>query len=92
MKIILPLFTLSFIGLLSYFNFIIYQKYFKYYINRNTNFIIFFSSILVFIDNFSQVYDIQNINPIDNYEHIKIIGIQALEIQYNKLLYINYQK
>ena len=40
-----------------------------------------FFTILVFIDNLSLVYDLQNIKPIINYEPIKIIGVQALEIQ-----------
>ena len=74
--------TLSFIGLLSYF--------FSYYISKNIlNFIsietqifnMMFFTILVFIDNLSLVYGLQNIKPINNYEHIKIIGVQALEIQ-----------
>ena len=43
-------------------------------------------SILVFIDNLSLIYDLQNKKPIINYEHIKIIGVQALEIQKNKTI------
>ena len=45
-----------------------------------------FFSISVFIDNLSLVYELQNIKPINNYEHIKIIGVQALEIQKNKTI------
>ena len=64
MKIILPSSTLSFIGLLSNFS---------YYISKNIlNFIsietqisnMMFFTILVFIDNLSLVYDLQNIKPI----------------------------
>jgi len=43
-----------------------------------------FFSILVFFDNFSLVYDLQNIKQIDNQEHIRIIGYRAIEIQKNK--------
>ena len=45
-----------------------------------------FFSILVFIDNFSLLYDLQNIKPIKNQEHIRIIGSQAIELQKNKMI------
>ena len=47
-----------------------------------------FSCILLLIDNFSLMNDIQNFKPFDNPEHIHIIGDQAIELQKVKLLYI----
>ena len=82
MKIILISFTLSFIGVLSY----LYTYYIIKIISNIISleiqiFTIMFFSILLFIDNFSLVYDLQNINRIDNQEHIRIIWNQAIEIQ-----------
>ena len=43
--------------------------------------ILIFSCILLLLDNFTLLHDLQNITPVDNPEHIHIIGSQAIELQ-----------
>ena len=63
------------------------MKYISNCISIETQkFIIMFFLILVFIDNFSLLYGLQNIKPINNQEHIRIIGSQAIELQKNKMI------
>ena len=82
------------IYIINYRNIKIYE-----YLLDNEIYIIFISietqlfisilvSILLFLDNFSLVYDLNNIKPVGNPEHITIIGSQAIELQKksNKLL------
>ena len=45
-----------------------------------------FFSIIVFIENLSLVNDLNNVKPINNPEHIRLIGSQAIEIQKNKII------
>jgi len=87
MKIRLALFTLSVIGLLSY----VYSYYLMNFISnfismKVQSFILVFCTIIVFLDNFSLVYDLNSIKTIDENENIKIIGNQAIEIQKNKMI------
>ena len=51
-----------------------------------------FSSILLLIDNFSLMNDIQNFKPFNNPEHIHIIGDQAIELQKSKIIIYNLTK
>ena len=51
-----------------------------------------FSCILLLIDNFSLMNDIQNFKPFDNPEHIHIIGHQAIELQKSKIIIYNLTK
>ena len=51
-----------------------------------------FSCILLLIDNFSLMNDIQNFKPFDNPEHIHIIGDQAIELQKSKIIIYNLTK
>ena len=37
------------------------------------------------MENLSLVYDLKNIKPVNNLEHIRLIGSQAIEIQKNKI-------
>ena len=61
--------------------------YIIFYIKRNTNiYISILVSILLFLDNFNLVYDLNNIKPVGNPEHITIIGHQAIELQKNKMI------
>ena len=63
------------------------EIYIIFYINRNSNiYILIFFSIITFIDNLGLAYDINNIKPVSNPEHISIIGNQAIEIQKNKMI------
>ena len=49
--------------------------------------LVMFGTILVFIDNFSLLHDLQTATKyVDNPEHIRIIGSQAVEIQKNKMI------
>ena len=75
------------IGLVSYFYTYCFMKYISNFISIETQiFAIMFFSILVFIDNFTLLYDLQNIKPINNPEHIRIIGSQVIELQKNKMI------
>ena len=81
------LFTLSAIGLLSY----VYSYYLMNFISnfmsmKVQSFILVFCTIIVFLDDFSLVYDLNSIKTIDENENIKIIGNQAIEIQKNKMI------
>ena len=51
-----------------------------------------FSCIILLIDNFSLMNDIQNFKPFDNPEHIHIIGDQAIELQKSKIIIYNLTK
>ena len=42
--------------------------------------------MIVFMENLSLVYDLKNIKPVNNPEHIRLIGSQAIEIQKNKII------
>jgi len=51
--------------------------------------LVMFCTILVFIDNFSLLQDLHHAatnKSVDNPEHIRIIGMQAVEIQKNKMI------
>lgn len=50
--------------------------------------LVMFCTILVFIDNFSLLQDLHAATnkSVDNPEHIRIIGRQAVEIQKNKMI------
>ena len=75
------------IGLISYFYAYCFMKYISNFISIETQiFSIMFFSILVFIDNFTLLYELQNIKPINNQEHIRIIGSQAIELQKHKMI------
>ena len=85
----LALFTLLTIGILTYIYTYWLMKYILYFISIETQvFISIFVSILILFDNFNLVYDLNNIKPVGNPEHITIIGSQAIELQKksNKLL------
>ena len=62
------------------------EIYIIFYINRNSNIYINIFSILAFIDNLGLAYDLNNIKPVSNPEHISIIGNQAIELQKNKMI------
>ena len=51
------------------------------------SFILVFCTIIVFLDNYSLVYDLNSIKTIDENENIKIIGNQAIEIQKKMIIY-----
>ena len=85
MKIIY--FTLSIIGFLSYIYTYCILKYISYFISIEIQiFILIFFSIIVFMENLNLVYDLNNIKPINNQEHIRLIGSQAIEMQKNKII------
>ena len=87
MKMRLILFTLSTIGTLSYIYTYWLMKYISFFISIETQtYILIFFSILAFIDNLGLAYDLNNIKPVNNQEHISIIGNQAIELQKNKMI------
>ena len=87
MKMRLILFTLSTIGTLSYIYTYWLMKYISFFISIETQtYILIFFSIITFIDNLGLAYDLNNIKPVNNPEHISIIGNQAIEIQKNKMI------
>ena len=49
-------------------------------------FISVFVTILLFLDDFGLACDLKNIKPINNQEHIRIIGSQAIEIQKHNII------
>ena len=85
--IILPILILISIGVSSY----IYTSYIMDYVSNivsretQASFLIF-TCILLLLDNWSLLKEIQNFKPIDNQEHIKIIGSQAIELQRDKMI------
>ena len=81
MKIIY--FTLSIVSSLSYLYTYCIMKYTLYFISIEIQiFILIFFSMIVFMENLSLVYDLQNIKQVNNPEHIRLIGSQAIEIIY----------
>ena len=87
MKMRLTLFTLSTIGTLSYIYPSWLMKYISFFISIETQtYILIFFSIITFIDNLGLAYDINNIKPVNNQEHISVIGNQAIELQKNKMI------
>jgi len=83
----LILFTLSTIGTLSYIYTYWLMKYISFFISIETQtYILIFFSIITFIDNLGLAYDLNNIKPVNNPEHISIIGNQAIELQKNKMI------
>ena len=63
------------------------MKYTLYFISIEIQIFIWtFFSIIVFMENLSFVYDLNNIKLINNPEHIRLIGSQAIEIQKNKII------
>ena len=62
--------------------------YIIFYFKRNTNiYISILVSILLFLDNFSLLYGLNNIKPVGNPEHVTKIGNQAIEIQKKMIIY-----
>ena len=62
------------IGLVSYFYTYCFMKYISDFIYVETQiFAIMFFSILVFIDHFTLLYDLQNIKPINHPESIFVL-------------------
>ena len=85
--IILPILILISIGVSSY----IYTSYIMDYVSNivsreNQASFLIFTCILLLLDNWSLLKEIQNFKPIDNQEHIKIIGSQAIELQRDKMI------
>ena len=63
------------------------MKYISFFISIETQtYILIFFSIITFIDNLGLAYDLNNIKPVNNPEHISIIGNQVIEIQKNKMI------
>jgi len=54
--------------------------------------ILIFSCVLLLLDNFTLLHDLQNSKSIDNQEHIQIIGNQAIELQKSKIIIYNLTK
>ena len=89
----IPVFLLLTIGASSY----VYTSYVMPFISNivsvdTQSMILIFSCILLLLDNFTLVHDLQNIKPIYNQEHIQIIGSQAIELQKNKVIIYNLTK
>ena len=89
----IPVLLLLTIGASSY----IYTSYVMPFISNivsveTQSMILIFSCILLLLDNFTLVHDLQNIKPIYNQEHIQIIGSQAIELQKSKIIIYNLTK
>ena len=89
----IPVFLLLTIGASSY----VYTSYVMPIISNivsveTQSIILIFSCILLLLDNFTLLHDLQNIKPIYNQEHIQIIGSQAIELQKSKVIIYNLTK
>ena len=80
MKMIFAFFTISRIGSLGYLFTYCTIKCLSYFTSIDARiFVIMISSIIVFIENTGLVYEVQNIIPINDQEHISIIDNRNTE-------------
>jgi len=89
----IPVLLLLTIGASSY----IYTSYVMQFISNivsveTQSIILIFSCVLLLLDNLTLLHDLQSIKPVDNQEHVQIIGNQAIELQKSKIIIYNLTK
>ena len=84
---IIPILLLLSIGSASLFYTSFIMEYISDTISIKTQFTIsIFSCILLLLDNWNLLQDLETVKPLENQEHIQIIGSQAIELQRNKMI------